>query len=201
MEAMGMKVFLLTLLTSAAAFADVNFDREVRPILSDNCFSCHGPDAKNRMANLRLDVPDGGLDPAKVLARVTNSDVAKRMPPAYSGHTLTPQQIDLIRQWIEQGAKWQPHWAFIAPKRPDAPAVKDTAWVRNPIDSFILAHLEKEGLKPSPAADKATLLRRVSYDLTGLPPTLTELNSFLADKSPDAYEKRVDALLKSPPLR
>jgi hypothetical protein len=198
MEPMGMKVFVLTLLAGAAAFADINFDREVRPILSDNCFSCHGPDAKNRMANLRLDVPDGGMDSAKVLTRVTNQDVAKRMPPAYSGHTLTPQQIDVIKQWIEQGAKWQPHWAFVAPKRPDAPVVKDTAWVRNPIDSFILARLEKEGLKPSPAADKATLLRRVSYDLTGLPPTLAELNSFLADKAPDAYEKRVEALLKSP---
>ncbi len=167
---MGMKVFLLTMLAGATAFADVNFDREVRPILSDNCFSCHGPDAKNRMANLRLDVPDGGLDPAKVLARVTNPDLAKRMPPSYSGHTLTPQQIDVIKQWIEQGAKWQPHWAFVAPKRPDAPVVKDTAWVRNPIDSFILARLEKEGLKPSPAAGKATLLRRVTHDLTGLPP-------------------------------
>jgi Protein of unknown function (DUF1553)/Protein of unknown function (DUF1549)/Concanavalin A-like lectin/glucanases superfamily/Planctomycete cytochrome C len=198
MEPMGMKVFLLTLLAGVAAFADVNFDREVRPILSDNCFSCHGPDARNRMANLRLDVPDGGMDPAKVLARVTNPDVAKRMPPTYSGHTLSPQQIDVVRQWIEQGAKWQPHWAFVAPKRPDAPVVKDSAWVRNPIDNFILARLEKEGLKPSPAADKATLLRRVSYDLTGLPPSLAELNSFLADKSPNAYEKRVDALLKSP---
>ena len=193
-----MKVFALTLLSATAALADINFDREVRPILSDNCFSCHGPDAKNRMANLRLDVPDGGMDPAKVLARVTNPDVAKRMPPAYSGHTLTPQQIDLIKQWIEQGARWQPHWAFVAPKRPDAPVVKDAAWVRNPIDNFILTHLEKEGLKPSPAADKATLLRRVTYDLTGLPPTIAELNSFLADKAPDAYEKRVDALLKSP---
>jgi len=191
------KLALLATVASVA-FGQVNFDREVRPILSDNCFSCHGPDARNRMANLRLDVPDGGMDPAKVLARVTNPDAAKRMPPAYSGHTLTPMQIDLIRQWIAQGAKWQPHWAFVAPKRPEIPAVGDKAWVRNPVDSFVLARLEKEGLKPSPAADKATLLRRVSYDLTGLPPTVAELNSFLADKSPDAYEKRVDALLRSP---
>ena len=191
------KLALLATVASVA-FGQVNFDREVRPILSDNCFSCHGPDARNRMANLRLDVPDGGMDPAKVLARVTNPDAAKRMPPAYSGHTLTPLQIDLIRQWIAQGAKWQPHWAFVAPKRPEIPAVGDKAWVRNPVDSFVLARLEKEGLKPSPAADKATLLRRVSYDLTGLPPTVAELNSFLADKSPDAYEKRVDALLRSP---
>ncbi|MDE3195379.1 MAG: DUF1553 domain-containing protein [Acidobacteriota bacterium] len=193
-----MRLVFLTALFAVSALAEVDFDRQIRPILSDNCFSCHGPDAKNRMANLRLDIPDGGMVPAKVLARITNADAARRMPPAYSGHTLTPQQIDLIKQWIESGAKWQVHWAFVAPKRPALPAVKETAWVRNPIDSFILARLEKENLKPSPEADKATLLRRVTYDLTGLPPTVAELNSFLADKSPDAYEKRVDALLNSP---
>jgi len=192
-----MKIVWLGLI-AGAAFAQVNFDREVRPILSDNCFSCHGPDAKNRMASLRLDIPDGGMDPARVLARITNPDVAKRMPPSYTGLTLNAAQTDVVRQWIAQGAKWQPHWAFVAPKRPDAPVVKDAAWVKNPIDSFVLARLEKEGLKPSPTADKATLLRRVTYDLTGLPPTIAELNSFLADKTPDAYEKRVDALLKSP---
>ncbi|HKD06705.1 MAG TPA: DUF1553 domain-containing protein [Bryobacteraceae bacterium] len=191
------RVLLLTLVATAAV-AEINFDREVRPILSENCFTCHGPDAKNRMANLRLDVPEGGMVPAKVLARITNPDASKRMPPSYSGHTLTAHQIETVKQWITEGAKWQPHWAFVAPKRPDPPAVKDASWVKNPIDNFILERLEKEGLKPSPQADKATLLRRVTYDLTGLPPTIAELNSFLADKSPDAYEKRVDALLKSP---
>jgi hypothetical protein len=189
---------LLLSLAAATAFAEINFDREVRPILSDNCFTCHGPDAKNRMANLRLDVPDGGMVPAKVLARLTNPDASKRMPPAYSGHTLTARQIETVKQWISEGAKWQPHWAFVAPKRPDPPALRDASWVKNPVDNFILARLDKEGLKPSPQADKSTLLRRVTYDLTGLPPTIAELNSFLADKSPDAYEKRVDALLKSP---
>src|SRR5215469_1079409 len=177
---------LLLSLAATAAFAEINFDREVRPILSDNCFACHGPDAKNRMANLRLDIPDGGMVPAKVLARITNPDASKRMPPSYSGHTLTARQIETVKQWIAEGAKWQPHWAFVAPKRPDPPAVKDASWVKNPIDNFILERLEKEGLKPSPQADKATLLRRVTYDLTGLPPTIAELNSFLADKSHDA---------------
>ena len=128
------------------------------------------------------------------------------MPPVYSGHTLNPQQIELVKQWIDQGAKWQTHWAFEAPKRPELPnppgsagfPEKEQAWARNPIDRFILAKLEQEGLAHSPEAAKATLLRRVTYDLTGLPPTIAELDSFLADKSPDAYEKRVDALLASP---
>src|SRR5665213_3148183 len=199
METLRMKIRLICIaLFAGAAFGQINFDREVRPILPDNCFACHGPDAKNRMANLRLDIPEGGMVPGKVLARVTNSDPSKRMPPTYSGHTLTPKQIELIKNWIEQGAKWQPHWAFVAPKRPEVPAVRDASWVRNPIDNFVAARLAKEGLSPSPAADKATLLRRVSYDLTGLPPGIAELNSFLADKAPDAYEKRVDALLSSP---
>jgi hypothetical protein len=207
-------VLILLLLAFQGAFAAVNFDRQIRPVLSDNCFACHGPDAKNRMANLRLDVPDAGaflnsvLVPGKsaeshLFQRISSPDVKKRMPPSYSGHTLTPQQIELVKQWIDEGAKWERHWAFVAPKRPDVPPVpaafKDDAnGVRNPIDNFVLARLAKEGLKPSPEADKGTLLRRVTYDLTGLPPTQAELDSFLADKSPDAYEKRVDALLQSP---
>jgi hypothetical protein len=200
--------FLLLLLVPMGGLGAVDFERDIRPILSDNCFSCHGPDATKRMANLRLDTADGGAFSRGIIvagkaaeshlfARVSATD-GKRMPPAYSGRTLTPQQIEALRQWIDQGAKWQKHWAFVAPVRPDIPITKEAGWAKNPIDGFVLAKLEQEGLKHAPEADKATLLRRVTYDLTGLPPTIAELNSFLADKSPDAYEKRVDALLQSP---
>ncbi|MDQ1472795.1 MAG: hypothetical protein QOJ99_4275, partial [Bryobacterales bacterium] len=206
------KVLIYLVLACGSAFSAVDFDRDIRPILSDNCFSCHGPDATKRMANLRLDIADGGALTRSIIVagkageshlfgRISATD-NKRMPPAYSGRTLTARQIDAIRQWIDQGAKWQTHWAFVAPQRPDVPVVSETSWVRNPIDNFVLARLDQPdlknaGLKHSPEAGKATLLRRVTYDLTGLPPTVAELNSFLADKSADAYEKRVDALLQS----
>jgi hypothetical protein len=205
-----MRSVVLTLLLSfTPASAAVDFDREIRPVLSDNCFSCHGPDAGNRMANLRLDTVDGGAfvkgvivagksSESRLYQRISAADAATRMPPPYSGHTLTPRQIELIKQWIDEGAKWERHWAFEAPKHLEPPDPKEQGWARNPIDRFILARLEKEGLTHSPEAGKATLLRRVTYDLTGLPPTIAELNSFLADKSPDAYEKRIDALLRSP---
>src|SRR5947209_6153230 len=118
--------------------------------------------------------------------------------PPESGHTLSSTQIELVRRWIDEGAKWDAHWAYVPPKRPELPAVSDLQWVRNPIDRFILGRLEREKLTPSPEADRTTLLRRVTYDLTGLPPTPAEIDAFLADRSPDAYEKRVDALLQSP---
>jgi hypothetical protein len=197
------------ILLSSGAHAAVDFDRQIRPLISENCFTCHGPDAKNRMANLRLDVADGGAfannviipgnaQDSRLFQRVSETSAAKRMPPLYSGHTLTAAQIGLIKEWIDGGAKWQTQWAFVAPKRAEPPPVKDAAWVRNPIDNFILARLERENLKPSPAADQATLLRRLSYDLTGLPPSAEDLRSFLADKSPDAWERRVETLLHSP---
>jgi mono/diheme cytochrome c family protein len=188
----------------------VDFNRDIRPILSDTCFACHGPEEDGRQGNLRLDTKDdaftdrggyqiivpGNSASSRLYQRI--SATQRRMPPATSGRTLTPKQIELIRQWIDQGAKWQSHWAFDPPKRPAIPDVKDKTWPKNPVDNFTLARLEAEGLKPSPEADKATLLRRVSFDLTGLPPTPAEVDSFLADHSPDAYEKRVDELLKSP---
>ena len=188
------------------SFAAVDFDREIRPILSENCFTCHGPDESKRMAKLRLDIPDGGgltkgiITPgssaqSRILQRVSASN--NRMPPAVTGKTLTPKQVETLTRWIDEGAKWQSHWAFTAPIRRDPPAIT-SSWPKNPIDNFILARLQKESLKPSPEADRATLLRRVTYDLTGLPPTPTEIDSFLADKAPNAYEKRVDALLASP---
>ena len=198
--------------TPAGPAPKVDFDREIRPLLADNCFACHGPDEKQRMANLRLDeteglfadrggyriIVPGNSAQSRLYQKISSTDPAFRMPPVYATHRPTAQQIETIKEWIDQGAKWETHWAWIAPKRPPIPAVPDKTWVRNPIDNFVLAGLEREGLKPSPEADKATLLRRVTFDLTGLPPTLAELDAFLADKSPDAYEKRVDRLLASP---
>jgi hypothetical protein len=195
-----------------AAPPPVDFNRDVRPILSDNCFACHGPDEKHRLAGLRLDTAEGLLanrggykivvpgDPAasRLVARISSAEKATRMPPAQAGAALTGAQIETIRKWIAEGARWEQHWAFIAPHRPPVPAVRNEAGVRNPIDRFVLARLEREGLKPSPEADRATLLRRLSFDLTGLPPTTAEVNAFLVDKSPGAYEKQVDRLLALP---
>ncbi|MGH9853600.1 MAG: DUF1549 domain-containing protein, partial [Blastocatellia bacterium] len=187
----------------------VDFNREIRPILSDNCFACHGPDENQRKARLRFDTKEGAFakpgvitpgDAAqsKLIKRVTSKDPDVVMPPPASGHKLNDKQIELLKRWIDEGAQWNEHWAFVAPKRPEVPKVTNAAWVRTPVDSFILARLEKEGLKPSPEADKVTLLRRVHFDLTGLPPTPADVDAFLADKSPDAYEKVVDKLLASP---
>jgi Protein of unknown function (DUF1553)/Protein of unknown function (DUF1549)/Planctomycete cytochrome C/Concanavalin A-like lectin/glucanases superfamily len=205
----------LGLTVTLACFAAgplVDFNREVRPILSDNCFACHGPDDKHRMANLRLDTEEGVFadrgsyrivapgDPAnsRLLARIGAAAPARRMPPPQAGMTLTEAQISTVRQWIEQGAKWERHWAFVPPRRPAMPDVRNEKWPRNPIDRLVLARLEREALKPSPEADRATLLRRLSFDLTGLPPSSAEVDSFLADKSAGAYEKQVDRLLALP---
>ena len=190
----------------------VDFNRDIRPILSDTCFACHGPEEDGRQGNLRLDTKEGvfadrggyriiapgNSAASRLYQRINAADKAARMPPPWSGRTLAPKQIELIRQWIDQGAKWQSHWAFDPPKHPAVPEVQDKAWLRNPIDNFTLSRLGAEGLKPSAEADKATLLRRVSFDLIGLPPTPAAVDSFLADHSPDAYEKRVDELLRSP---
>ncbi len=187
----------------------VDFNRDIRPILSDKCFACHGPDDGQRKARLRFDTKEGAFakqgiivpgdsDKSRLIERITAKDPAMRMPPPESELTLSDKQIELLRRWIDEGAKWETHWAYIAPTRPELPTVKDRAWPRNPIDHFILARLEREGLKPQPEADRVTLLRRVTYDLTGLPPTPADVDSFVRDKSPDAYEKRVDQLLRSP---
>jgi len=187
----------------------VDFNRDVLPVLSENCFACHGFDANARKAGLRLDTPEGAttklpsgntaivpgnLDESVLWLRVKT----RTMPPANSGKKLTDAQIETLRRWVEQGARYEKHWAFVPPRRPEIPTVKNKAWVLNPIDAFILARLEKEGLKPSPAADRVTLIRRLSLDLTGLPPTPAEVDAFLADQSPHAYEKVVDRLLNSP---
>jgi hypothetical protein len=197
------KFLILPLVLSLPAFASVDFDRDIRPIFSDNCYTCHGPDEKRRMANLRLDTKDGGIArlltaDSKLYQRIGAPDKAQRMPPPGAPTTLTAKQIDLIKQWIDAGAKWETHWAYLAPKQLPPPTVSAPKWPRNPIDNFILARLDRDALHPSPEADRSTLLRRVTLDLTGLPPTPAELDTFLADKSPNAYETRVDRLLASP---
>ena len=197
---------LILLTVSVAAAPPVDFNRDIRPVLSDKCFSCHGPDEKNRMAKLRLDTKDGALSviapgksgESKLVQRLTADKKAMRMPPMASGKVVDDKQVDAIRRWIDQGAKWESHWSYAAPKPPEVPKAKNPAWVKNPIDNFVMARLEKEGLKPSRETDRATLLRRLSFDLTGLPPTPAEVAAFLADRSSDAYEKRVDKLLHSP---
>ncbi|MGH9672581.1 MAG: DUF1549 domain-containing protein, partial [Bryobacteraceae bacterium] len=195
----------------AADGPPVDFQREIRPILSQNCFTCHGPDEKQRMMDLRLDTREGAFatrsgysilvpgDPkaSRLYQRITASG-AMRMPPPASHKTLTEVQIALIGRWIEQGAPWKTHWSFDPPVRPREPEVKDRAWPRNPIDRFVLARLEKEGLRPSTEADRTTLIRRLSLDLTGLPPSPAEVDAFVKDRAPGAYEKLVDRLVASP---
>src|SRR3954447_13619837 len=193
----------------AASARPISFDADIRPILAENCFACHGPDETQRKAKLHFDTRDGAYSRpnviipgdtarSRIIQRITNDDPDEHMPPPDSGHALTARQIALITRWIAEGARWDMHWAYVPSTRPELPAIRQQQWVRNPIDRFVLARLEQDGLQPSPEADKATLLRRVTYDLTGLPPTPAEIDAFLADRSPEAYEKRVDALLKSP---
>jgi hypothetical protein len=194
----------------AGSPGSVDFSRDVLPILSGNCFLCHGPDAHARKGDLRLDIKAGALrdkdpvivpgksDESEFVRRVTSDDPDERMPPPKSGKTLTPAQVELLKRWVDQGAKWGKHWAFETPRRPEPPRVRDDRWPRNPIDRFVLARLEAQGLNPAPEADKATLIRRVSLDLTGLPPSLKELDAFLADDAPGTYERLVDRLLASP---
>jgi mono/diheme cytochrome c family protein len=212
-----MRYCLLFMAAAGCAFATpdpaVQFNRDIRPILSDHCYACHGPDQSKRQSKLRLDmeavaksdlgghfaIVAGEPGSSELIRRVSSSDNARRMPPAYSGAAkLSDREIDLLTRWIAQGAKWQKHWSFIPPSRPDLPAISDRSWPRNPIDYFVMARLDREGLKPSPEADKGTLLRRVSFDLTGLPPTPSELDAFVHDTTPGAYEKAVDRLLASP---
>ena len=191
----------------------VDFNRDIRPILSDKCFACHGPDAPAQKVKLRLDsaaaatadlsrgrraIVPGQPDKSELIKRITHADEEMRMPPSGSGRSLAKQEVELLTEWIKQGAPWQSHWAFVAPVRPPLPSVENTAWPKNAIDAFVLARLEREGLQPAPEADRATLLRRLSFDLTGLPPTPAELDDFLLDKAPHAYEKAVDRLLSSP---
>ena len=219
-----------------AADQTVEFNRDIRPILSDNCFACHGPDEKTRQAGLRLDVAEqakmklasgamalvpGKLGESELARRIVAADPTEQMPPADSGKTLTVRQIELLKRWIEQGAEYQPHWSFVAPKRPGIPPVgwallpvhsseaedrtgksahptERVEWPRNAIDNFVLARLQREGLAPSPTTEKERLIRRVTLDLTGVPPTIGEVEEFLSDTAPDSYEQLIDRLLASP---
>lgn len=191
----------------------VDFARDVRPILANHCWNCHGPDEHARKAGLRLDLPGSAIaklesgsraiDPdqlgaSELLARIASTDTSEIMPPPAFKKPLTAKQIELLTQWVLQGAKYSAHWAFVPPTKPEIPNVRDVAWPREPVDYFVLKRLEAEGLRPNPATDRATLLRRVTFDLTGLPPSVPELDAFLADTSPEAYERVVDRLLTSP---
>jgi hypothetical protein len=186
--------------------SEIEFNRDIRPILADACFHCHGPDEAKRKSKLRLDTEEGAGrviapgNPAgsEMIRRISAEEESERMPPRKSGRRLSEAQISVLRRWIEQGAKWQKHWSLIPPKRPPIPITGAVSWSRNPIDAFILERLERQGLAPSPEAARTTLIRRVTLDLTGLPPTLAEVDSFVTDESPDAYDKVVDRLLASP---
>ncbi len=201
--------------TSGATAGKIIFNRDIRPILSDRCFSCHGPDANKRQAGLRLDRPDAAMgslpkhpklkafvpgDPehSEALRRILSTDPVSIMPPPSSHLALTEKEKELVRDWVKQGGSYDEHWAFTAPVRQPAPAVKNAAWPKNDIDRFVLANLESRGLTPSKQADRPTLIRRASLDLTGIPPTPAEVDAFVADASPNAFEKVVDRLLASP---
>ncbi len=189
----------------AADSKGIDFNRDIRPILSDNCFYCHGPDDTTRMAGIRLDTKEGALaaltpgkpETSRLYLRVAHADPKRRMPPPSAGRTLTAAQIELIQKWIASGAEWKMHWSYEKPERKPLPVTKDKKWAKNPIDHFVLARLEQESLTPSAEADRITLLRRLSLDLTGLPPTPAEVDAFVKDKSANAYEKQVDRLLAS----
>lgn len=212
MNACLIKYLLVTLACGlvAARGQTVEFNRDIRPILSDNCYKCHGPDKAKRKGNLRLDIEAeakakledhftivaGQPEKSGLITRITTDDAEEHMPPADSGLQLNARQIELLRRWIEQGAAWQAHWSFIAPKRPVVP-LKNAGGCRNTVDHFILARLEQENMQLSPEADAATLIRRLSLDLTGLPPSLSDLSD-TSDLSDESYERLVDRLLASP---
>jgi hypothetical protein len=189
-----------------AADEPVRFNRDIRPILSEKCLACHGPDAKQRKAELRLDVEASAVEHAivagkpgesELISRITSDDDELKMPPAESGKKLNAEEITLLRRWIEQGAKYEGHWSFISPKKSNLPTVSDPAWARSPIDRFVLARLDAEKLKPSREADRYEWIRRVTLDLNGLPPTIKDVDAFVWDSSSKAHEKVVDRLLSS----
>ncbi len=209
--ASAMLVAAVSATRAMAAPGDVDFGRQIRPLLADKCFSCHGLNRDADETDLQMDTKEGlfaklsdglAVVPGKpeeslIYQRLVDEDEDVRMPPADYAKKIKPAEIELIKNWIKQGAPWKQHWSMVAPKRSELPKVSNTNWGKNDIDRFILARLEAEGLGPASEADKATLIRRVTFDLTGLPPTLQEVDAFLADSSPHAYEKVVDRLLES----
>ncbi len=196
----------------AAEPSALQFNRDIRPILSEACLHCHGPDQSHREGELRLDASDDALrqrdghrvivpgkpELSELIRRITSSDPDTRMPPPKAERQLTPKQIETLRQWVAQGAPFESHWSFVPPKAPPLPEVIDRNWGRESLDRFVLNRLERAGLKPNPEADRYTLARRAALDLTGLPPSLAEVESFVNDKSPEAFEQYVDRLLASP---
>ena len=216
MRRIASSILGVSMLLAAGARAEeqVNFNRDVRPILSDTCFKCHGFDGAKRQADLRLDTFEGAThdlgggagaivpgkpDESEAFRRISLDDGDDdKMPPTKSGMKLTDQQVGIINRWIKQGAQYQTHWSLVAPTTQPSPEVAKKEWIRNPIDGFVLARLEKDKLEPTPEADPVTLIRRVSLDLTGIPPTPAEVDAFVADQSPGAYERLVDRLLASP---
>lgn len=201
-------VFFVSFVVSPArADTPVNYSRDIKPILSSRCYACHGPDAGKRKAKLRLDVREeaikkvikpGDAVGSELVARINSKEPEEMMPPpAAKVPPLTPREIDLFKRWIDQGAKFDIHWAYVKPVRAALPDVKDKSWPRNAIDYFVAAKREAAGLRPAPEADRITLIRRLSFDLTGLPPTPEEVKAFVNDQRPDAYEKLVDRLLSS----
>ncbi len=209
-------IFIAVALMLAPLFGQddkIDFGRQIRPLLAEKCFACHGLDGETRSTDFRMDTKDGifaalesggvavvpgNLDSSLLFQRLITADEDEHMPPLDEEKQLSSEEIELVRQWIAQGAEWQQHWAWIAPLRPQLPELKETAWPNNEIDHFVLARLEKEGRTHAAAADKLTLIRRVTFDLNGLPPSTAEIDGFLADTSPNAYENVVDRLLKSP---
>jgi hypothetical protein len=202
-------------LSTASSSDSIDYNIHIRPILSDRCFKCHGPDANQRKAHLRLDTQEGAFaalkddpdahaivagapDKSAVYLRISSADTSEIMPPVKSNLSLNEHEIELIRKWIAQGAKYKPHWAFIPPKQSPVPSVSDEEWAFNEIDNFILSKIEARGLEPNPAADKERILKRVSFDLIGLPPSVELQDRFLNDNSEEAYEKIVDELFKQP---
>ena len=194
--------------TSIQAGGTIQYNRDIRPILSENCFACHGLDATKRAAELRLDQRDeavakgaivaGKPEESELIRRIFSTDPDTIMPTPASHKTLTAKQKDLLKTWISEGAEYQGHWSFLPPTKPELPQVRNVSWIRNAIDRFTLAELERQGIEPSPEAELRSLVRRVCLDLTGLPPTPEEVEQVLADSSPDRYENYVDALLKRP---
>ncbi len=194
--------------------AAVDFQADVRPILSDRCYTCHGPDEATRMSPLRLDTEEGAFAPlarggfaivrgrpdqSELVRRIESDDKSRRMPPGALGHApLSPDQIETLRSWVTEGAPWSRHWAFEPPRKPGDASARSDSWTRNPVDRFVLARLREEGMEPAGEADRATLLRRASLDLTGLPPTPGEVRAFQADGAPGAFGRAVDRLLASP---
>ncbi len=203
-------LLVATAIDADAGAPQVDFNREVRPILAKNCFACHGQDEAKRARGLRLDIRDAALKPLKngnvaivpddpdsseLIARLETEDETLRMPPRKGGKRLSSAEVATLRRWVEQGAPYARHWSLIPPEARPFPSVKNPRWPRNGIDFWILDRLEREGWTPSPEADRYTLIRRLSLDLRGLPPTPTEVDRFLRDTAPGAYERAVDRFL------